>query len=326
MNDFEQELASQPHDAFARCMLSDPAYAAAFFQGHLPPGIVAAIDWSTLALQPASFVRQSLQQSHTDLLYGVRMAGRDVLLYLLLEHQTSLDPLMPLRLICYVVEVLRRHAETQGLPLPPVVPFVLHQGPDRWTVSTRFFDLFELPRDLEDVLRPFLPDFQHALLDLTRFDPANEEHQPQIKVILQLMKAARDKKLIEFFEWLGSGDVEVTLLLREDLFRRCLLYAVHIDINLDVESISRSLSSSPKLQHEAMSLAQKLRQEGRQEGRDEGIILGQTRGEWAGKIQMLEKFLNLDVTASSTLAAMEITALSALYDVLEQQYNSRFKK
>lgn len=54
MSDFEQELASQPHDAFARCMLSDPKKAMDFFQGHLPADIVAAADWSTLALQPAS--------------------------------------------------------------------------------------------------------------------------------------------------------------------------------------------------------------------------------------------------------------------------------
>ena len=135
------------------------------------------------------------------------------------------------------------------------------------------------------------------------------------------MKAAREKRLIEFFEWLGSGSVEVTLLLREDFFRRCLLYAVHIDINLDAESISRSLSASPKLQQEAMSLAQKLRQEGRQEG----IVVGQTRGEWAGKIQMLEKFLGLVVTPSSSLAALEIAALEVRYAELEQQYNLRFK-
>jgi len=131
MSDFEQELASQPHDAFARCMLSDPHHARAFFQGHLPPAVAAAADWSTLALLPASFVRQNLQQSHTDMLYSVKISEHEVLLYLLLEHQTSVDNQMPLRLLNYITEVLRQHAETKGLPLPPVLPFVLHQGPER---------------------------------------------------------------------------------------------------------------------------------------------------------------------------------------------------
>ncbi len=328
MNDFEQELASQPHDAFARRMLSDPANAAAFFQGHLPSDIVAAADWSTLELQPASFVRQNLQQSHTDLLYTVKIAGREVMLYLLLEHQTSVDPLMPLRLLCYVVEVLRHHVETHGLPLPlpPVLPFVLHQGPERWTVSTQFRDLFALPDDLEELLHPYLPTFEHGLLDLTQFDPAKEEGHPQMQVILQLMKAAREKRLMEFFEWIAQGDVEVTLLLKEDLFRRCLLYAVHIDIHLDVESISRSLSASPKLQIEAMSLAQKLRNEGRVEGLNEGRAEGLACGEWAGKIQMLERFLGINVSGSAELAEQDLGDLRARFEKLEEQYNTRFKK
>jgi hypothetical protein len=40
-----------------------------------------------------------------------------------------------------------------------------------------FEDLFELPEDLAPALRPFLPQFHHALLDLTRFDPAAEEEK-----------------------------------------------------------------------------------------------------------------------------------------------------
>jgi hypothetical protein len=58
-----------------------------------------------------------------------------------------------------------------------VLPLVLHQGPDTWNLSTAFEDLFELPEDLAPALRPFLPQFHHALLDLTRFDPAAEEEK-----------------------------------------------------------------------------------------------------------------------------------------------------
>jgi predicted transposase YdaD len=167
-----------------------------------------------------------------------------------------------------------------------------------------------------------LPTFEHALLDLTRFDPAKEEHHPQMQVILQLMKAAREKRLMEFFEWVARGEVEVRLLLREDLFRRCLLYAVHIDINLDVEGIARTLSASNELQTEAMSLAQKLRLEGRAEGRVEG----RAEGMWSGKIQMLERFLGIGESSTEALAAMDTAALEARYNELEQQYNLRFKK
>jgi hypothetical protein len=143
-----------------------------------------------------------------------------------------------------------------------------------------------------------------------------------MKVILQLMKASRQKRLMEFFEWVAKGEVEVTLLLREDLFRRCLLYAVHIDINLDVEGIARTLSSSNELQTEAMSLAQKLRNEGRVEGRQEG----RAEGMWSGKIQLLEQLMGLKPTNSSELAEMNVVALEAHFHELEQRYNLSFKK
>ena len=66
-----------------------------------------------------------------------------------------------------------------------------------------FEALFELPEDLAPALRPFLPHFHHALLDLTRFDPAEEEADTRLRVVLQLMKLARQKELLRFFQWLS---------------------------------------------------------------------------------------------------------------------------
>ncbi|MBK8091313.1 MAG: hypothetical protein IPK32_04795 [Verrucomicrobiaceae bacterium] len=102
---------------------------------------------------------------------------------------------------------------------------------------------------------------------------------------------------------------------------------MHIDINLDVESISHTLSALPELKNEAMSLAQKLRNEGRVEGRvegrQEGRLEGQDLGVWSGKI---EQFLGLQSSGTSVLMDMEISALETRFRELEAQYNARFKK
>lgn len=75
--------------------------------------------------------------------------------------------------------------------LPPVLPFVFHQGPETWNISAAFEDLFELPDELAADLLPFLPKFHHALLDLSRSDPDTEEDDTRLRVVLQLMKLAR---------------------------------------------------------------------------------------------------------------------------------------
>ena len=197
--------AAHTHDGFFKAVFSQPEQATAFFKSHLPPEIVVRIDWPSLVVLPGSFIKSSLQQVHADLLFSVRMGGRGTLLYLLFEHQSSPDPAMPLRLLGYVMEILTQHHKAHGFPLPPVLPLVLHQGPDAWNVSTAFEDLFELPEDLAPALQPFLPQFHHALLDLTRFDPAAEEADTRLRVVLQLMKLARQKELAVHRRSRGRG-------------------------------------------------------------------------------------------------------------------------
>jgi hypothetical protein len=226
---------------------------------------------------------------------------------------------MPLRMLGYVFEILAHHQQSCGLPLPPVLPFVFHQGPDEWTVSTAFEDLFGLPADLAAGLLPFLPKFRHALLDLTRFDPATEEADTLLRVVLQLMKLARKRQLLRFFEWLAGVVVEH---LPDSLLARMLVYALHADSDLDVEEIFASLSSNPELERHGMSVAEKLIAQGRMEGRMEG----RAEGLWVGRIQSLQEFLAQPVTPTETLAERSLGELQSLHTDLHRQYEARYKQ
>ena len=247
------------------------------------------------------------------------MGGRETLLYLLFEHQSRPDPAMPLRLLGYVMEILTQHHKTYGFPLPPVLPLVLHQGPDAWNVSTAFEDLFELPEDLAPALRPFLPQFHHALLDLTRFDPAAEESDTRLRVVLQLMKLARQKELLRFFQWLAGFSARD---LPDTLLGLMLLYALHTDSDLDAETIYHNLSSNPELEKNTMSVAEKLIAQ----GREEGITRGRESGSWIGQIQLLEEFLDLPGSSGESLAALSLEELKVLQERLHREYELRFKR
>lgn len=316
MDDFppDLDLAAHPNDAFFKAIFSEPEHATAFFKSHLPPAITARIDWPSLVVIPTSFVKTSLQQLHTDLLFSVNLGGRETLLYLLFEHQSKVDPTMPLRLLGYVGEILTQQHKAHGLPLPPVLPFVFHQGPDHWNVSTAFEDLFDLPDDLAGDLLPFLPKFHHALLDLSRSDPASEEHDPQLQIILHLMKLARERQLLEFFRWLAEG---IVAQVPDSLLGRLLVYALHSDSELDAQQIYRSLTANPELEKRAMSVAEKLKAEGRVEGRQEGL--------WIGKIQALEEFLEKSQSPCGILESLSLADLEARYLLLHEEYGTRFK-
>jgi hypothetical protein len=123
----------------------------------------------------------------------------------------------------------------------------LHQGPDAWKVSTRFEALYDLPPEIAAALLPFLPKFQHAMLDLSQYDPAAEEEDPQMRIILNLMKLARERELVRFFEWLAQS---VVFQLPDSLLGSLLLYALHADSELDSEQIYRSLTGNHNLRRE----------------------------------------------------------------------------
>lgn len=318
----EHDLAAHPNDAFFKAIFSEPDQAIAFFKSYLPPAIASRIDWPSLALVPASFVKTNLQQLHSDLLFSVTIAGRKTMLYLLFEHQSTVDPTMPLRLLGYIAEILNKQHKDHGLPLTPVLPFVLHQGPDHWNVSTAFEDLFELPDELAADLLPFLPKFQHALLDLSRAQPATDEQDPQLRMVLHLMKLAREQQLRKFFQWLAETTLDK---LPESLLGRLIWYALHADGELDAQEIFRNLTSNIELKNKAMSAAEKLKAEGRIEGRAEGRNEGRVEGLWIGKIQALEEFLGKPSSSREVLESLTVQELEDLQQALHREYEARFK-
>src|SRR5690606_21311393 len=120
----------------------------------LPSALLAKLDLSTLQLRPGSFVDRSLRQVHSDLLYSVQLESHRAYIYVLLEHQSSPDPSMPFRLLEYLVRIWREHVERakrrsgRALPLPVIVPLVLHHGESGWNTARQFHDLFD-PQILE---------------------------------------------------------------------------------------------------------------------------------------------------------------------------------
>lgn len=320
--EIESLLASQPHDGFFQLVFSRTERAVQLFQRHLPARTAAIIDWTTLRPEPASFIKTSLHRRQCDLLFSAQSSGGTrVYFHILFEHQTTVDPAMSLRLLTYMVEIWTRFtAEHPCEPLPVVVPFVLHQGPDRWTVSTQFSSRFALPESMEADLRRYLPDFTHVLLDLTLRDPATEEEgNPELQTILLLMKLAREQgKAVQFFSWLAPRSAR----LGDELLRLCLVYVLHGDSKVDLEEVAGILKDNPQLKENVMSTAMRLRAEGAAEGEARGAA----KGLLMGKVLMLEKFLGLPASEMSDLDKLDVAALEARFRVLERQYDERFKK
>ena len=217
-----------PHDKFSKRTFSQLETARDFFRTYLPPRLAAAVDWSTLALEPGSFVDERLAGSSSDLLYRVRCGDQPLLLYCLLEHQSTVDPDMPFRLLVYMVRIWERwRGQGPGeQKAPGIVPVVLHQGGETWTVSPRFQDWLGLPEAWRRELAPFQPDFEHVLVDLSGMGLEEVRGELVLRLVLSLMKSVREGRLEEWLERLGPSLKE--LLAKPDglgIFRTLMLYA-----------------------------------------------------------------------------------------------------
>jgi predicted transposase YdaD len=254
---------------------------------------------------PGSFVDEELREHHSDLLFRIRLkAGSAAFAYVLMEHKSSPDRGARLQLLRYVVRVLSEWYEQnrQQLPLPPVLPLLVHQGPEEWTVSCEFADLFGA---VPEPLRRYLPSFRHALVDLTRVHDRNLSVQARLRAFLKALKYSRRSDLPDCIDIVLA---EAPALGETDLFV-ILTYFNSCPIAVDSRAVREALRRLvPEREERIMGwitqpYEEKAHAKGLAEGRAEGIsqgiaegiaqgeVRGVTRGEAIGKAKVLSRFL-----------------------------------
>ncbi|WP_405485248.1 Rpn family recombination-promoting nuclease/putative transposase [Nocardia sp. NBC_00511] len=272
---------SNPHDAYFRQVLARPVDAASELRAVFPPALAARMDWDTLLLQPCSFVSQQLRSRYSDLLFSARVDGHDAFVYLLIEHQSRPDPLMPMRMLEYMIGIwnryVREHPKTKTLPA--VIPLVVHASPDgrRWDSPTELAELIDIDPATRDALGEHLPRFRFLLDDLTADEvPAIHARDltPAARVLLVLLKTAPGNKHLDTQLLPLLGDLQ-TLLTGpggiDDL--ECVVTYILTVGETSCSDLGPVIDRLGPLAKEVIvTTAQRLRAEGRTEGRAETVL------------------------------------------------------
>jgi predicted transposase YdaD len=263
---------SRPHDALFKSVFGRTAHAAALFRNMLPASVSAAIAWDTLELQPGSYIDRRLSDSHSDLLFSVRIDGHQALIYVLIEHQSTVRRDMPLRMLEPLVLIWKRHRqEHEGAPLPLIIPLLLSHAPDGWTGPLTLAELFEPHPDSIPGLAELIPSFSLLLDDLAHL--SNEQLKRRAldafpKLALWLMRDARNASIFldNFAEW---TEVFRAALRAPDGMEAVMLLLRYISIvcdKLTYEDIhAKIVEQLPEAGDAAMTIAEQFRQEGRVE-------------------------------------------------------------
>jgi predicted transposase/invertase (TIGR01784 family) len=155
------------HDAFFKMAMTNKRVAREFFTAHLPIDLLEKIDLNNLEVQSGSYIDDYRQEAVADMLFKMRMNGHDGYLYLVVDHQSKPDELMPFRMlkyICNIIDQSLKSTKTKRIPL--VIPMVVYHGKAPWRYSVNIVDLIDAPRELAEhyFLKPF------RLIDLTNIE------------------------------------------------------------------------------------------------------------------------------------------------------------
>lgn len=283
----EPRKPSSPHDALFKRTFSNVENAAAELRAVLPATIVAETDFETLKVVPGSFVDELYSEVHSDLLYEVEVRNRRALVYVLFEHQSTVDPLMPQRLLGYISRVLEHHVEKKGgkLPLPVVLPVVLHHSESGWMRKRDFHSLFDAEVLSVDGVAELVPRFEFVLDDVSRASDeelmrrAERETARIVPVVLWAMRDARaGERLV--------ASVAAWQSLLQHVWQapsgRAALVEVFRYISLVGDRLSRDNlievagAAAPDAKEVVMTLAEQWIAEGRAEG-ERVLLLKQLR-------------------------------------------------
>jgi predicted transposase/invertase (TIGR01784 family) len=327
----EEPPIHSPHDRLFKETFSHLEAARDFFQTHLPAPLVAGLDWETLQLVPGSFVAEQLAEQSSDLLYRVAWQQWPLYLYCLFEHQSTVDPDMPFRLLSYMVRIWEQHRRQNARKAkpPPILPVVLYQGPGPWTVSQQFLDWLIMPEELRVELAPYQPDFVHLLVDLAELSMEQMGRDLLGRLTLSLMKAVAEGRGMEWMvrtvpflaEFLTQKD-------RAGQFRTLLRYLLRADANAPstfVDLVAKIENETVK--ENVMSIADQLIQQGLEKGLEkglaEGLQKGLARGSLIGRIQAYQELLNLPVTQLAELEQRNPSELETLWRELQTEVRRR---
>jgi len=165
----KKALVASPHDVFFRAIFSRPDEATGLLRAMLPAPLAEGLDASSVTVASPAHVDGALRAAQSDLVLSARLFGTAVKFVAILEHRSTVEHRMALRLLRYSAETWARESP-HGEPLPDVIPLVVYAGKRRWTA----------PHDLAGLLAPtnqpalqaLRPRFAYLLEDLTQLTPA----------------------------------------------------------------------------------------------------------------------------------------------------------
>lgn len=298
-----------------------------------------ALDFARVTQVNRSFISEELRTQESDMIFRIPFrdptgACEEVMVYLLIEHQSSVDRSMGLRLLSYMTHIWmeeRRDWQEEKRPrralrLTPIVPIVFYTGTGEWRSPMSVEALMEIP----EVLKRFVPTFDTLLLDVNATDP---EHLTQtgdpLGWLLTILRHEKSETpvirqaLLDILQGLADSQQDGS-----DQYTQAIVYLflfiLHRRDAEDHEDLLRILVEDHTHNREIVDMAESIiqiserrgEQRGMQRGKAEGIEQGEIHGKQESLLKLLRyRFPNVPDAMITRVRSLRSTAeLDALFE------------
>ena len=130
-NEKSNRKINNEHDKIFRTVLDKKTDVAKFISKFLN----IKIEKDELEKYNSSYINPKFKNREADVVYKIK----DKNVFLLIEHQTKIDYLMPLRILEYSIEIIRSSINGKKinkiLELPLIIPVVIYTGNEKWDAN-----------------------------------------------------------------------------------------------------------------------------------------------------------------------------------------------
>lgn len=316
-----------PHDAFFKQYLSQPAVARDFLQQYLPADLNVLLDLSQLRLEKDSFVDEKLRSYFSDLIYtAMTHDATPVCVAFLAEHKSYPDDWVDFQVLRYKVgywvrefeaihaaQAKQKAAKETGESTPgrvaqpqpcttltPILVLLVYHGVPSWQIPLRFARHLTGMQDpaspLSQAMGRYVPDFEPHFVNISAMTDAAIRGEVTTRVLVTVLKYI-------FSDGLG-GHLDEILAMASEILRQpsglemvmaLLRYISRSAVKVDkAEMTQKLLTYLPKEGGFLMeTLAQEWIEEGKRLGKQEGIDEGIEKGIEKGIAAQRETLLRL---------------------------------
>ena len=269
------------------------------------------LDEDSIILLDKSFILQDFKDKEADLVYRVKLDGKEVVFYILMELQSTVDYQMPYRLLLYMVEIWRvifkdagKEGERKDFRLPAIIPCVLYNGRDNWTVCRSFKETLEA----NELFDENILDFKYILFDVKRYDKdkllelANVigavffiDQEPEYDEVI-----GRLKKVMERISELNEEEQGLFLAWFKNIIIRGMPGEKAEKLKKAMEGSKEDVDMVYAIEEAIQKEFKKYTEEGMKRGLEEGMQKGMQKGIEKTARNLLEMGMTIEQVAKGT--------------------------